>query len=343
LEHPNVLVVFTKNFGTNFTGATVATHNVLSRIHHQYEKVVVLCKNEGTHSLTGIDMRKWSRVWHVRSLINKVKQDYSDKSLVFYSDDHFGYLLRGLGRYVHAYHGNWPDARWVSPVMFLKSFYFIPQYRATLRGAHNVINVSYYMERYTRRLNPTTSVVRNGMREVTQFRAEGPASTPLKVIMLGNVDARKYGKAQDLFRLLEKQGLGQQLSIDVFGNILNQKLANTLNGYPFVQVRGYSKDFQLSDYDLFLTTSMSENLSIAVCEALKAQLPVMAFNVGGLGEVLRHLENGILVAPGKVQDSATHLKKIIEGEITFSFANTHLDEFDWDISAQRYSRLLNLS
>jgi len=53
----------------------------------------------------------------------------------------------------------------------------------------------------------------------------------------------------------------------------------------------------LSALDLFVLPSLSEALGIAVIEALLMQVPVVATNVGGVPEIVKSGETGLLVSP----------------------------------------------
>jgi len=53
----------------------------------------------------------------------------------------------------------------------------------------------------------------------------------------------------------------------------------------------------LSSFDCFVLPSLSEGLSSAILSAMAASLPVIATNVGGIPELIRHEENGLLVPP----------------------------------------------
>jgi glycosyltransferase involved in cell wall biosynthesis len=51
----------------------------------------------------------------------------------------------------------------------------------------------------------------------------------------------------------------------------------------------------LSAFDLFVLSSHDEGMSNAILEAMSMELPVVATDVGGTGEVVRHGESGLLV------------------------------------------------
>ncbi len=72
---------------------------------------------------------------------------------------------------------------------------------------------------------------------------------------------------------------------------------------------GFRSDIpQLMDtFDLFVLPSLSEGLSSAILEAMASSLPVIASNVGGIPELVKDGENGLLVAPA---DSAALAKAI---------------------------------
>ncbi|HYD47987.1 MAG TPA: glycosyltransferase [Terriglobales bacterium] len=53
----------------------------------------------------------------------------------------------------------------------------------------------------------------------------------------------------------------------------------------------------LSAFDLFVLSSHDEGMSNAILEAMAMERPVVATDVGGTGEVVRHGESGLLVPP----------------------------------------------
>jgi glycosyltransferase involved in cell wall biosynthesis len=67
--------------------------------------------------------------------------------------------------------------------------------------------------------------------------------------------------------------------------------------FQFVGFQSQVAQF-LSAFDIFVLPSLSEGLSSAILAAMASSLPVVATHVGGIPELVRHGENGILVSPG---------------------------------------------
>jgi glycosyltransferase involved in cell wall biosynthesis len=63
----------------------------------------------------------------------------------------------------------------------------------------------------------------------------------------------------------------------------------------------------LATSDVFVLASRSEMLPISILEAMRAGLPVIASDVGGVGEAIAHNENGFLVPSGSVSALAQAL------------------------------------
>jgi glycosyltransferase involved in cell wall biosynthesis len=68
----------------------------------------------------------------------------------------------------------------------------------------------------------------------------------------------------------------------------------------------------LADSDLFVLSSRSEGLPVSVLEAMAAELPVVASNVGGLAELVVDGETGILVPQGNSAALAGALGRLID-------------------------------
>jgi L-malate glycosyltransferase len=63
----------------------------------------------------------------------------------------------------------------------------------------------------------------------------------------------------------------------------------------------------MASFDIFALPSFSEGLSSAILEAMASSLPIVASDVGGIPELIKNGENGLLAAPG---DSAALAKAL---------------------------------
>jgi glycosyltransferase involved in cell wall biosynthesis/peptidoglycan/xylan/chitin deacetylase (PgdA/CDA1 family) len=79
-----------------------------------------------------------------------------------------------------------------------------------------------------------------------------------------------------------------------------EALAAQLESAPRIQFLGYRGDVGsvLDGLDLFVLPSLTEGIPLALLEAMAAGVPVIAAEVGGVPEVVTHLENGYLVPAG---------------------------------------------
>ena len=87
------------------------------------------------------------------------------------------------------------------------------------------------------------------------------------------------------------------------GNEYGREVQAQLSADPGLAARVHSLGFRpdvqrlLPAFDAFALASRREALSIAVIEAFAAQVPVVATRVGGVPEIVRHEDTGLLVPP----------------------------------------------
>lgn len=66
----------------------------------------------------------------------------------------------------------------------------------------------------------------------------------------------------------------------------------------------------LAGLDLFVLTSISEGLPLCICEAMSMELPVVATDVGGVGEIIINKKTGYLAEPKNPKDIANAVLKL---------------------------------
>jgi glycosyltransferase involved in cell wall biosynthesis len=87
-----------------------------------------------------------------------------------------------------------------------------------------------------------------------------------------------------------------------------QKLGNVFHFAGF-----HSNTSQImKSFDIFALPSLSEGLSSAILEAMANSLPVIATHVGGIPELVRNGENGLLVAPGDPVALAHAIQRLVD-------------------------------
>ena len=68
---------------------------------------------------------------------------------------------------------------------------------------------------------------------------------------------------------------------------------------------------KLHDFDLFLLPSVKEGLPYVLLEAGRAMLPVLTTTTGGIPEIVRHEETGLLVVPKDVECLTKELRRLV--------------------------------
>ncbi len=107
--------------------------------------------------------------------------------------------------------------------------------------------------------------------------------------------------------------------LNVYGKVQDEVFFHqvmSLNMKPYqVKIHGQYNPSELpkilSKTDLAVIPSRSENYPFVVRECLHASVPVIASNVGGIPEIIKNAENGLLFESGNFQDLASKLMLLI--------------------------------
>lgn len=329
------LIILTKKWGRNYTGATLATQCFVEHWSYNFKRITVFTLQKGicdTSEIVSVNVVK-----NESELLKKLN-GYVVKSKempVGYSDDHLGYLLAKVNiPYIHTYHGNWPSARWIDISFFLKSFYFISLYKKTIAKAKTVVNVSYYMETFTKKYNSQSIVIRNGIDNKPAICKEIWTKT---FVMVGNIDSRKYRYAISLAKKLQE--IDDEIKIHIYGKFFDEKVNSQLEKCSNVELKGQCSVIPYKGYCGLINTSIIENLSISVCEAILNGIPVFCFNVGGLSEVVVDEKTGWVFKSKDIASMAQVIAKYANSQKKLKVDSLLLRDFDWNKSARKYEGL----
>jgi glycosyltransferase involved in cell wall biosynthesis len=138
----------------------------------------------------------------------------------------------------------------------------------------------------------------------------------------------------------------------VFGN----RGTDDLPDFPFKTsfLGTVNDDEQLSRYyaaaDAFLIPSLEDNLPYTVMESLACGTPVIAFNTGGIPDMVKHLHNGYLAVYRSAESFTDGMEWIIshpdKGKLQRQARQTIMDNFSEDIISKKhidlYQQLLKL-
>jgi glycosyltransferase involved in cell wall biosynthesis len=169
-----------------------------------------------------------------------------------------------------------------------------------------------------------------------------------QLILFGSLkatgDKRKgFHLLQPALRDLSKSGWQDRLELVIFG-------ASEPDNPPDFGLKAhylgtFSDDLSLalvySAADVFVLPSTQENLANTVMEALACGTPCVAFNIGGMPDMIEHQKNGYLAQPFKNEDLAQGIAWVLENEerhqkLSHRAREKAQQEFTLEIQARRY-------
>jgi glycosyltransferase involved in cell wall biosynthesis len=158
-------------------------------------------------------------------------------------------------------------------------------------------------------------VVHNGVGEIPDARRANPGATPVRVVSVARFEEPKDHAAL-LRAMASLRGLDWELELVGDGPLesSSRALAAKLGIADRVRFAGYCPDVAeaLGRAQIFVLSSRSEALPRSVLEAMRAGLPVVAGDAGGLPETIENGANGILTPRGSHEALAVAVAKLIE-------------------------------
>ncbi|MBF2067351.1 MAG: glycosyltransferase family 4 protein [Calothrix sp. C42_A2020_038] len=145
---------------------------------------------------------------------------------------------------------------------------------------------------------------------------------------------------------LSKAGWSEQIELVIFGSSTPENSPEF--GFKSHYLGTLSDDLMLalvySAADVFVAPSTQENLANTVMESLACGTPCVAFNIGGMPDMIEHQKNGYLAQPYKIDDLAKGIAWVLEDPDRYQKlakgAITKVEqEFTLLIQARRYTSL----
>jgi glycosyltransferase involved in cell wall biosynthesis len=160
-------------------------------------------------------------------------------------------------------------------------------------------------------------------------------------------DKRKgFHLLQPALQDLSKSGWQEGLELVIFGSSAPEKPLDL--GFKTHYLGTLSDDLSLalvySAADIFVLPSTEDNLPNTVLEAIACGTPCVAFNIGGMPDMIEHEKNGYLAQPYKIEDLAQGIAWVLENKERHRKLGDRArekaeQEFTLEIQARRYLSL----
>ncbi len=206
---------------------------------------------------------------------------------------------------VYTPHG-WSIADRISPA---RGAAFALAEKAASRWANAIICVCEYERQLALRSRIAAAeklhVVHNGVRDVPEELRARPGLHPVRIVSVARFESPKdHGTLLQALAALRSQDWQLDLIGDGPREAETRELARSLGIGERVHFLGYQDDpaQRLAGAQVFALSSVSEAFPRSVLEAMRAGLPVVASDVGGLREAVTDGESGILV-PRKCREA----------------------------------------
>lgn len=336
------LVLFGSRMGLNFSGGSNATVMLFQHIVQAFSEVYVVAKEFGSLPFSRpYKTIHWTDEQHAIELL----KDLNEKDCIFYGDfwDSI-YMVKAHVPFFFTYHDNWPEQKHLDKKNWDLSFQMEAYYKEIFASAIHTFSVTQHKREYIGKSTQTHSLAYNGScMKPSKFIANTYKGKGLfRILMVGNIDQRKYKLALGVFSTLKKESY-TKIQVDIYGHNNSPSLFQQLSLFPFVKQAGFVENIDYTPYHLLLSCSQSENLPISMLESLINYTPVLSFDVGGISELVENNQDGKLVTPYDVKQMAYELEIMISGTYAFSFDRKKLDKFNWNHSAELMIRQFRAS
>ena len=217
----------------------------------------------------------------------------------------------------------------------------------SMRFAHKVVPLSQQLMQDVLRIGVKphkTLYIQNGV-DLSEVEAE-PVPTRVepnkkRIGFVGQMISRKNIRdILDIFEVLHKEHPATELILLGDGDA-RQELelhSQSLASQDAIQFLGFRDDrlSLLKSFDLFVMTSTLEGIPRCLMEATAASIPVAAYDIAGIDQLISHEETGLLAPLGDKQTLKTYWEKLLYNQAFASQMAENAKKFVYDnYSAQR--------
>ncbi|MBY0353134.1 glycosyltransferase [Candidatus Babeliales bacterium] len=252
-------------------------------------------------------------------------------------------FFAGIKTRIHTVHGfgfndYQPKLRWF--------FIYALEWITALITTHFICVSNKDREEGCKRLpgfNNKSSIIRAAV-EYKKFYIPARSLARMQPFRIGTISCFKPQK--NLFDLLKAFQLATTLAtkhtleLEIIGDgALRKELTNWIiqnNMQNSVRLLGWQHDVRpwLTSWDIFALSSLWEGLPCSVVEARLSKIPVVAYNVGGIHEIINDDVNGYLVEPGNWEKLGKIIATIANDTTLYQRLSQHQDSLtDFDTTA----------
>ena len=328
------LLVVCENFGVSFSGGSTATARLIKEMRADFHSITIICKNTDWYFKEQLAFTFYSKPSEIIELVH----EFSSQRTVLYGDFYkFHDAIQCKIPYYFTYHDNWPEMTdFTANADEVKDR--ISKYEDIFQSANKVFSVSHYKVPFIAEHTDKVMVVRNGLSQnISKTKFEKYTGGKFHILMIGNIDYRKYGVAIELFKLLNAMNL--PLQIDIFGHKNEEHIFDELTKFEFVNYKGFKKEIDHNGYHLLLQTSVIENMSLTIVDAIANFTPILSFDVGGIKEIIT-ASNGRIVKPYDIQKMSEIIQNLVADFPNFTFDPLLLKPFNWKQSAKQMTEII---
>ncbi len=208
-------------------------------------------------------------------------------------------------------HAVWPNSLGLRDWMEQTGLCLRNKMYVVAHGASNGVNTGFFDP-----IHPDLKGIRQTLREKLQIPSQA-----LVFSFVGRI-AREKGMMELLEAYRQVKGKHQNVHIILVGLFenahggLSKEERIAIESEPGIHCLGRFDDVRpyLVMSDVFIFPSFREGFPNALLEAGAMGLPVIATNINGCNEIIRHGHNGILIPPQRVQELADAMDTMISDE-----------------------------